>query len=45
MLIDTHSHIYSEEYNGEADEVVLRAMRAGLGKVFLPNVDSSTIKR
>jgi TatD DNase family protein len=45
MLIDTHSHIYSEEYNGEIDEVMNRAFQNGVGKIMLPNIDSSSIKK
>lgn len=44
MLIDTHSHIYSEEYNGETAEVIKRADDNGVNKIFLPNIDSSSIK-
>jgi TatD DNase family protein len=44
MLIDTHSHIYSEEYNGEIDEVMKRAIKVGVEKLLLPNIDSSSIK-
>jgi TatD DNase family protein len=44
MLTDTHSHIYSEEFNGEIDEVMKRALLQGVEKILLPNIDSSTIK-
>ena len=44
MLIDTHSHIYSEEYNGEIDEVIKRALECDVKKILLPNIDSSSIK-
>ncbi|MBN1769058.1 MAG: TatD family hydrolase, partial [Prolixibacteraceae bacterium] len=40
----THSHIYSEDFNGEVDEVVRRAFEAGVDKILLPNIDSSSIK-
>lgn len=43
-MIDTHSHIYSEDFNGEVDEVVRRAFEAGVNKILLPNIDSSSIK-
>ncbi|MBN2648742.1 MAG: TatD family hydrolase [Prolixibacteraceae bacterium] len=43
-MIDTHSHIYSEDFNGEVDEVVRRAFEAGVDKILLPNIDSSSIK-
>jgi TatD DNase family protein len=45
MLTDTHSHIYSEEYNGEIDEVINRAFKQGVEKMLLPNIDSSSIKK
>ncbi|HNZ71735.1 MAG TPA: TatD family hydrolase [Prolixibacteraceae bacterium] len=44
MLTDTHSHIYSGEYNGEVDEVIKRALEQGVTKIMLPNIDSSSIK-
>ncbi|MDA3929958.1 MAG: TatD family hydrolase [Prolixibacteraceae bacterium] len=44
MLIDTHSHIYSEEFIGEREEVVQRSIDNGIEKIVLPNIDSSTIK-
>jgi TatD DNase family protein len=44
MLVDTHSHIYSEEFRGETDEVVKRAFENGVEKILLPNIDSSSIK-
>lgn len=44
MLVDTHSHIYSEEFSSDRDEVIARAVKAGVNKIVLPNIDSSTIK-
>lgn len=43
-MIDTHSHIYSEDYRGEIDEVIIRAREAGVSKIITPNIDSSSIK-
>ena len=45
MLIDTHSHIYSDEFNGEFDEIIRKSMESGVEKILLPNIDSSSIKR
>lgn len=45
MYIDTHSHIYSEEFNGEIDEVINRSVERGIEKILMPNIDSSSIKR
>lgn len=44
MFVDTHSHIYSEEFSTDRDEVVLRAQHAGIDRVVLPNIDSASIK-
>ena len=44
MFIDTHSHIYSEEFSSDRDEVIERALKAGIERIILPNIDSSTIK-
>ena len=45
MLIDTHSHIYSEEFNSDMDEIVQNAYNNGVKKIVLPNIDSGSIKR
>lgn len=45
MLIDTHSHIYSDEFNGEFDDVIKKSIESGVEKILLPNIDSSSIKR
>ena len=45
MLIDTHSHIYSEEFNGEIDEIIQNSLNNGVQKILLPNIASSSIKR
>ena len=44
MFVDTHSHIYSEEFSSDRNEVIARALKAGVSKIVLPNIDSSTIK-
>jgi len=44
MFVDTHSHIYSEEFSTDRDEVIDRAISAGINKIVLPNIDSSTVK-
>lgn len=42
-LIDTHTHIYGQEFDDDRAEVVQRAIDAGVGMMLLPNVDASTI--
>ena len=42
-MIDTHTHIYLEEFDDDRDEVVRRAREAGVERVILPNVDLTTV--
>ena len=44
-IIDTHSHIYSEEFDNDLDEVISRAKLAGVGKILLPNIDVESLDR
>jgi TatD DNase family protein len=42
ILIDTHCHLYSEEFITDADEVINRAINDGVDTFYLPAIDSST---
>ncbi len=42
-MIDTHTHLFAEEFDTDRAEVVRRALSAGIQKLFLPNIDSSSI--
>lgn len=44
QFVDTHSHIYGSEFSDDVDAVVQRAKEAGVGKVFLPNINEDTIE-
>lgn len=43
MLIDTHTHLYLDRFDEDRAEVIAKAKEAGVGKFFLPNIDSSSI--
>ena len=43
--IDSHSHIYAEEFDHDRDEVVARAFENGVTTIILPDIDSSTRER
>ena len=43
-MIDTHSHIYLPEFDEDRDEVVSRALAAGISHIVLPNVDLTTVE-
>jgi len=45
MLIDTHSHIYSEDFYSDIDEVIQRAYDNDIKKIVMPNLDSGSVKR
>lgn len=44
MLIDTHAHLYLDNYREDLSEVVLRAQQSQVEKALLPNIDVSTIE-
>lgn len=42
-MIDTHSHLFVEEFAEDLPLVVERARQAGVEKVFMPNIDDTTV--
>ena len=44
QFIDTHTHIYGEEFAADRSEVVSRAVAAGATHLLLPNVDEQSIE-
>jgi TatD DNase family protein len=44
-MIDTHSHLYSEEFDADRDEMIARAQAAGVEHIILPNVDIYSLPR
>jgi TatD DNase family protein len=42
-LIDTHTHLYLPEFDNDRENIVKKALHAGVEKMFLPNIDSGTI--
>lgn len=43
-MIDTHSHLFAEEFSEDLPQVVERAKAAGVTKVLVPNIDDTTVK-
>lgn len=43
MLIDTHAHLYLQHFEKDTDMIFERALKNNVKKIFLPNIDSSTI--
>ncbi len=43
MLIDTHAHLYAEQFESDRAEMISRAIDTGVGKMLLPNIDLESI--
>ncbi len=43
-MIDTHTHIYLEEFDNDQADAVRRAQEAGVKHIILPNVDLDTVQ-
>ncbi len=42
-FIDTHSHIYLSDFKEDRSEVIANAIKGGVNKILLPNIDSDSI--
>lgn len=43
QLIDTHAHLFLDDFADDIDQVVRRSMSNGIDKIVLPNIDSKSI--
>jgi len=43
ILIDTHCHLYLEEFKNDIGEVMERAIQSGVERFYLPGIDSTVI--
>jgi TatD DNase family protein len=41
--IDTHAHIYSDEFVSDRHDMLMRASEQGVGKIYMPNIDHTSI--
>ena len=44
MYIDTHTHIYLKDFEEDRKEIITECLDLSVSKLFLPNIDSSTIE-
>lgn len=42
-LIDTHAHLYLDQFKEDRSAIMQRALNKGIDKIYLPNIDSSSI--
>ena len=45
MIIDTHCHLFAEEFDEDRDALIAAAKEAGIKKLLLPNIDDETTGR
>jgi TatD DNase family protein len=43
-LIDTHSHLYLDDFAADIDDTIQRAVDVNVDRIILPNIDSTTIE-
>ncbi len=43
-LIDTHTHLFAQQFDDDRTGVVQRAIDSGVQQMLLPNIDGSTIQ-
>lgn len=41
IITDTHTHLYSEAFDEDRDEMISRALDKGISRFFIPAIDSS----
>ncbi|KAA6314353.1 putative metal-dependent hydrolase YjjV, partial [termite gut metagenome] len=44
-LVDSHAHLFLDDFSQDLPMVIHRAKAAGISHVFMPNIDSTTIER
>ncbi len=43
QFVDSHAHVYSGKFKADIVDVVNRAIDVGVNKIFMPNIDHTTI--
>lgn len=41
LFTDTHTHLYSEEFDQDRSQMIQRAINAGVSRFFVPSIDSN----
>lgn len=44
MFIDTHTHLYAEEFDADRKAVIQKSIANGIRQFYLPNIDSASIQ-
>jgi TatD DNase family protein len=43
MFIDTHAHLYADQFKADQDAMIARALEAQVERLYLPNIDHTSI--
>lgn len=43
QLVETHAHIYLDQFDKDLDEVIERSKELGITEIYMPNIDSESI--
>lgn len=43
-LIDTHTHLFCEEFDDDRELALIRAKQAGVSRLFMPNIDDTSME-
>lgn len=44
-LIDSHCHLDNHRFDGDRDQVIARALRAGVGRIIVPSIDANSCRK
>jgi len=44
MLVDTHTHLYSDQFSGDIKDVIQRSIDSNVDRLYLPAIDSKSHK-
>lgn len=42
-MIETHAHVYADQFEKDIDEVLERGREEGISKIYMPNIDHTSI--
>jgi TatD DNase family protein len=45
ILTDTHTHLYSSQFQDDRNEMIQRAIDAGVSRFFIPSIDSTNTQK
>lgn len=44
LLTDTHTHLFTEEFDKDRDLAIIRARESGVYRLFMPNIDDTSVE-